>query len=135
MAKPAFEIDKKALALELNRFNKGLVNSISIGLKRAVERGLVEIELAQIKGYLSNSNPAKPAGSTYVRTFKLRNSSRTKVSGSKFPRGVWDTDGSAPYDSLVLGTRSQQARIHRGRWRSQEDVIKIVDEKLTALDL
>ena len=119
-------VDSKALS----KLRKGL--EFERGSKRIVTEGVKLVEDEQIKTYTSSSRPAQPAGTTYRRTFKLQRSSRTKVKKGKGRgfEGIWDTDGSAEYDKFVLGTRAQQASIHRGRWKSEEEVIKLVEPKI-----
>jgi len=99
--------------------------------KEIVTEGLDIIQNEQIEDYGANSNPSKPAGSNYRRTFRLRESSviRDKpiINGHQ---GVWKTTGRAKYDALVLGKQNQQAAIHRGRWMSQEEMIKNAAPKI-----
>ncbi len=119
-------VDKKALArlgskLKFNR-----------GLKKVIKAALRLIEKEQIKNYTLTLRPKRPPNSKYRRTFKLKKSSRKSVpkTADKGWIGIWDTDGSADYDKYVLGTRNQQAAIHRGRWKSEEEVIENVGPKL-----
>ena len=117
--------------------------------ERRLERQLNEarddilkfIENAQIKAYTSSANPSLPPGSRYVRTFNLRDASETERTGTQLPNisGEWRVNLSkARYGAEVLGSRGEQARIHRGRWKSREQVEReaqaaapgIVEEKL-----
>ena len=117
--------------------------------KRHLERQLNEarddilkfIEAAQIKAYTSSANPSLPPGSRYERTFNLRDASETERTGTQLPdiSGEWRANLSkARYGAEVLGSRGEQARIHRGRWKSREQVEReaqaaapgIVEEKL-----
>jgi hypothetical protein len=72
--------------------------------------------------------PPPPAGSRYVRTFKLRQSweDGTSARGSKAV-GIVATDIS--YGPYVRGDK--QAAIHRGRWRLLED---IAESKLSEIE-
>jgi hypothetical protein len=87
-------------------------------------------EQAQILLYKQNSGPAKPPDSKYVRTFDLQASSERKIRNlSPFGfQAEWFTDLS--YAPFVLGKVSQQAPIHRGRWKSLETVISILNRKV-----
>lgn len=99
------------------------------------------IEGAQIKRYTATGEPEKPTGSTYERTFTLRDSSR-KVIKRRTKRiviGLWSSDiREAPYNKYVIGPRNEQALVHRDRWKSIEEVVieadarapMIVEEKL-----
>ena len=98
-----------------------------------VNYGLNEIEQAQILRYTSISRPSRPPGSTYIRTFKLRRSSRKrKAAKMAFSvEGTWWADPStASYAPFVIGHATQQATIHAGRWRSLEEVTKRVARKI-----
>ena len=83
----------------------------------------------QVRSYTASANPAPPPESTYTRTFDLQGAFRTKVTSTELPTigGVWYIDeaivGYAPY---VVGRKAQQAKIHRGRWKSVEEVTAIV---------
>lgn len=79
----------------------------------------------QAESYTSTGNPAQPAGSTYTRTFALARSSEKKMTSKTLPiiSGVWRANPAvARHAELVIGPRSQQAGIHRGRWKSEEDI-------------
>lgn len=83
---------------------------------------LTAIEGIQIKKYTESDHPPRLK---YQRTFTLRNASRTEVTRRTLPviEGQWTVDESeAPYAEEVIGPRSQQKAIHRGRWLSQEDI-------------
>jgi len=119
-------VDSKALS----KLRKGL--EFERGSKRIVTKGIQLIADEQILAYKATSKPRQPSGATYRRTFDLQRSSRTKIkkaSGRGF-EGIWDTDGSADYDKFVLGTRAQQASVHKGRWKSEEEVVKLVTPKI-----
>lgn len=91
------------------------------GLEAAVDDLLDFVEKAQVHAYTSSASPAQPPGSTYERTFTLRRSSKKRRTG-RFS-GIWETDeGIASYDRYVIGKRSEQANIHRGRWKSTQEV-------------
>jgi hypothetical protein len=101
-------------------------------LNSGVDRILDTIEAAQIGSYQAGSNPARPPGSTYIRTFDLQRASKKQRTRRILPEisGVWSVDeGKVRYGDYVLGTRAQQARIHRGRWKSKTEVEKEAKEK------
>ena len=110
-------------------------------LNEAVDDILKFIENAQIKAYTATANPSRPPGSRYVRTFNLRDASETERTGTHLPdiSGEWRVNlGKARYGVEVLGSRGEQKPIHRGRWKSREQVEReareaapgIVEEKL-----
>lgn len=108
------------------------VNAASV---RSVIKTLDVIEAEQIKAYTSSSNPPQPSGSEYVRTFDLQRSSKTRKPKNVRNRksvveGQWWSEG-VDYAQLVLGTKSQQASIHAGRWKSLEDVAETADKALS----
>lgn len=101
-------------------------------LVEARDKILDFIEQYQIKSYTANSNPALPPGSNYQRTFNLAGASEIEKISGKLPNisGVWRVDENrADYAEHVLGTRQQQAKIHRGRWKSLEEVERAAQEK------
>jgi hypothetical protein len=102
---------------------------ITQALVEAVKKTLDEIEATQIHKYTSTSNPALPAGSTYNRTFVLRQSSRKKITKTTLPtiKGQWRAIAS--YAEDVLGSRAQQEPIFQNRWKSTEEVEDIVQPK------
>jgi hypothetical protein len=102
---------------------------IAKALVESVKQILDEIEATQIHKYTSTSNPALPPGSTYNRTFALRQSSRKKVTKTTLPtiRGQWRAIAAHAPD--VLGSRAQQEPIHQNRWKSTEEVEAIVEPK------
>lgn len=131
--------------VQVGFFVRNLPRETERQLNQAVSELLKFIEEAQILAYTQDARPRKPAGSRYRRTFRLRRSSRTSQPGTKLPelRGKWEA--RIDYASDVLGPRNQQKAIHRGRWKSLEDVqseaeevwpniaeerLKEVDEKL-----
>lgn len=101
-------------------------------LNEAVDEILAFIENCQIKAYTSSGNPPLPTGSRYQRTFNLRAASHVERTGTKLPNisGEWSVDeGKARYGRYVLGSRSEQAKIHRGRWKTRPEVEKETQEK------
>lgn len=105
---------------------------IEANLNTAVDKILDLVENSQIKSYTAGGNPARPSGSTYVRTFTLQRASEKERTGSKLPdiSGVWRAnEGKARYAPYVLGSRAEQAAVHRGRWKALEDVIAEVNDK------
>ena len=68
--------------------------------------------------------PAKPAGSRYVRTYKLKRGWRIKRSakrGFRIINNAGSRSGGA-YAGWVVGAR--QARVHQGRWWTIMEVMK-----------
>jgi hypothetical protein len=106
----------------LDLVERGQVARIEAALNRAMDEILATIALSQIEAYTADSLPPRPAGSVYQRSFDLRGSSRSRRSGQALPdiSGEWYSESD--YARYVLGLRSQQAVIHRGRWKSLEDV-------------
>lgn len=105
------------------------VRRIETGLNRAVDELLELTANTQILKYSASAFPTPPPGSTYTRTFTLQSASETRRTSTKLPviSGEWSAnEGKAKHARFVLGKRSQQARIHRGRWKSQEEVEKEV---------
>ena len=91
------------------------------------------IENAQILAYTSSSNPERLR---YERTFALRRASRRQQTGDRLPDigGEWWVDDTeVDYGADVLGKEAEQAGIHRGRWKSIEDVEKEVNDQLPEL--
>lgn len=106
---------------------------IEARLNKAVDRTLEFIEQYQIKSYTASSNPALPPGSGYSRTFNLASASETERPGTRLPdiSGVWRVnEGQADYAEYVLGTRQQQAKIHRGRWKTRTETEAAAKEKM-----
>lgn len=98
-------------------------------LIEAVKKTMDEVAATQILKYTSSSNPALPPGSTYNRTFELRQSSRVKVIKTTLPviRGQWRAIARHAPD--VLGSRAEQTPIFQNRWKSREEVEDIVTPK------
>lgn len=98
---------------------------IEAALNEARDDILKFIENDQIKAYTATGNPPRPPGSDYQRTFTLQRASETVVTGSKLPdiSGEWRVNESiAPYGPYVVGTRQEQAKIHRNRWKSRGQI-------------
>lgn len=102
---------------------------LALALVEAVKKVMDEIAATQILKYTSSSNPALPSGSTYNRTFELRQSSRVKVIKTTLPtiKGQWRAVARHAPD--VLGSRSEQTPIFQNRWKSTEEVEDIVQPK------
>ena len=116
---------------QLQREIKEQERHIEAGLNRAVDRLLVFTGAEQATSYTASSNPAPPPGTRYVRSFTLARASQIARTSHTLPviSGVWSIDeGQAPYGEYVLGTRAQQARVHRGRWKDQKQVEKMIKE-------
>jgi hypothetical protein len=118
-----FEIDKGQLA----KFDRETRRITEKALVLTVGKVLDRIEKATlIKDYTQNSKPSKPQGSTYIRIFKLQDSSRKQITRDRIPiEGRWEA--RAHYASYVIGLAEQQAEIHKGRWPSLELAINNVN--------
>lgn len=100
------------------------IHRLEAGLNAAVDELLTVVENTQILKYTASAFPAPPPGSRYTRTFALRGASETRRTGTKLPdiSGEWSAnEGKAKHAPFVLGKRAQQARIHRGRWKSTDE--------------
>lgn len=116
---PEFDEISKDIEGRLKRTNQGFTKDV-----------LDEIELTQIQAYTLTSMPAQPPGSTYRRTFTLRESSRRRIGTITANRidASWFT--KLDYAAEVLGEVEDQKEIHRGRWKSLQEVVKLVDAKI-----
>lgn len=120
-----FEIDEKSLA----DFQRATEKQIEQAAAMTV------FALAQLVGdkslltqYTQNSKPAKPTGSTYIRTFNLQRSSQTRLVRDTMPvEASWEA--KTEYASYVIGKTDQQAAIHSGRWPNLEYTIKEVEKE------
>lgn len=109
---------------------------IGAALNEAVDDVLKFIRQDQVESYTATGNPPRPAGSDYVRTFTLQRASETERTGSQLPNisGEWRVNESvAPYAPYVVGTRAEQARIHRGRWKSRTQIEQEAREAAPAI--
>lgn len=106
------DLNKAIIALDLAK------TLLDDALDDSIDDLLTFIDNSQAKAYTQDANPEKPPGSRYVRTFDLQNTTE-KVHVLKF-EGEWVSD--IDYSLDVLGTSSEQAPIHRGRWKSKEIV-------------
>ena len=98
---------------------------------RVVDSLLDAIEQAQIKSYTSTAKPRQPAGTKYRRTFALQRSSerhRGRVTARDF-NAVWRSD--LGYARFVIGSKSDQAAIHRNRWKPLETVVTEVGRQVS----
>jgi len=88
------------------------------------------IENAQILAYTSTGKPPQPSGTRYRRTFTLQKSSvrLTRRVTARSIDAEWFT--VLDYAAKVLGQASDQALIHRNRWKSLEQVVKEVDQQI-----
>lgn len=114
--------DIRVETASLDAAQQQVKQQLEAGLVAGVEDILLAIENVQIKRYTESDHPPRLK---YQRTFRLRNASRTEITRRTLPviSGQWTVDESeAPYAEQVIGPRSQQAAIHRGRWLSQEDI-------------
>lgn len=118
-----FELDPKSV----KKLQKQSAKNIGKATVRTVARLLERVEDATlITQYTQTSRPSKPAGSTYVRTFRLQRSSQKRIIRDKLPvEGAWEA--KTQYASFVIGLAQDQAPIHRGRWPSFELAINNVN--------
>lgn len=75
--------------------------------------------------------PPPPPGSTYQRTYNLKNSWQETVITSGTTT-IGNLFSSIPYGPLVQD-RENQAGIHQGRWQTIQDVLE--EEEQNAVDL
>ncbi len=122
-----FKIDKSQLA----KFDRQTRDATETALVITVKKALDRIEKSTlIKDYTQNSNPSKPQGSTYIRTFKLQDSSRKQIIRDRLPvEGRWQA--KTKYASFVIGLSNQQAAIHSGRWPVLELAIETADKNMS----
>jgi len=124
------------MAVDINAVDvslKEVEKQIGIQMDKAMSALLDKTEDIQILAYSGDANPTKPAGSSYIRTFELQESSRTEIVNrtKRTIQGRWYTD--LPSAKLVLGTVGEQANIHRGRWKSTEEVEEILTRAAPAI--
>ena len=123
-----FEIDKSQFA----KFKKQTVGVTELATAITIRKALDHVERATlIKNYTQNSKPAKPEGSTYIRTFRMQQSSRKEMTSTKFPaiEGRWEA--KIKYASYVIGPISAQAEIHKNRWPALEAAITFADQNIS----
>lgn len=102
-----------------------ITNQIQSQLNAAVDEILEFIPTVQIQDYSATAHPSLRRRQKYVRTFNLRDSSKTERISTNLPEisGRWFVDETiAPYGVWVLGLPSEQAKAHRGRWKSKTNV-------------
>jgi len=102
---------------ELERLLKELPRDAMLASSDAVEVGMKAMAEFQVESYGGNSRPPKPEGSTYIRTFELKDSSTRDIEKLTLREviGLWRT--GAAYASFVVGEQADQAGVHQGRWR------------------
>ena len=101
------------------------VEQVEAALNEAIDDLLDLAESTQIKAYTASALPAQPPGSAYQRTFQLASASKKRRTDRSLPTigGEWYADESvADYAEFVLGRQADQAAIHRGRWKSLEEI-------------
>lgn len=108
------EISQRQVEAGVNEAEQRIIQVLS---DEAMPRLIDFVEDTQIKKYTTSGNPALPPASEYTRTFELRDSSDRRLDGLN---GEWFTD--LDYARWVLGSEVEQAAIHRGRWKSKEQV-------------
>ena len=101
---------------ELEKLLKGLPKEAMLASEDAVKSGM-EAMADQVEKYGPNSNPPQPEGSTYIRTFRLQDSSTRDIEKLTLREviGLWRI-GKA-YASFVVGKPGDQTDVHEGRWR------------------
>ncbi len=102
---------------ELERLLKGLPKEAMLASNDAVESGMKAMAEFQVESYGPNSRPPQPEGSTYIRTFRLQDSSTQDIEKLTLREviGLWRT--GAAYASFVVGKPGDQTDVHEGRWR------------------
>lgn len=114
--------------VDIGDITRKLPKETEAALNEARDKILDTIELIQIHKYTSSAFPPRRR---YQRTFRLRRSSRIRATGTKLPHigGIWWADEDvAPYARDVIGPKSRQAAIHRGRWKSLEEIAEEADQ-------
>ena len=121
------EVDKKSLA-DLDKETKLTTEE---ALRNTVRVAFDRIDAStSIRAYTQNAKPAKPQGSTYIRTFELKKSARRRITRRKIPvEGEWKAQ--IEYASFVIGLSAQQAQIHQGRWNPLEQAINNVETNIS----
>jgi hypothetical protein len=117
---------------EIQEITRKEERRIERALNAAVDDLLKMVGQAQILSYTSTGNPSQPPGTRYVRKFTLKGSNETERTSRNLPEisGVWRAnEGKAKHAKYVLGPQTEQAPIHRGRWKSLEQVGNEVQEK------
>lgn len=77
--------------------------------------------------------PAKPPGSKYVRTYRLKNSwKKKKVTGLGYSVEADPVQKGRHYGKYVVGNAygEQQAGVHAGRWKLFYEVVQKQTDKL-----
>ncbi len=95
----------------------GLPKEAMLASSDAVESGMKAMAEFQVESYSQNARPPKPEGSTYIRSFRLQDSSTQDIEKLTLREviGLWRT--GAAYASFVVGKPGDQADVHEGRWR------------------
>jgi hypothetical protein len=109
---------------------------IEAGLNDAVDELLDLAANTQILKYSASAFPAPPPSSTYSRTYTLQGASETRRTSTRLPviSGEWSAnEAKAKHAKYVLGKRAQQAKIHRGRWKSTEEVEREIKQAAPAI--
>lgn len=117
------EIDTKSA----KKLQKQSTEEIERATVRTADRLTERVEdTTLITQYTQSAKPAKPLGSSYVRTFRLQRSSERRIISNTFPvEGSWEA--KTEYASRVIGLAKNQAPIHAGRWPSLELAIAQVN--------
>jgi hypothetical protein len=68
--------------------------------------------------------PPELPGQKYIRTYRLRRGWRRRPA-----QGGVDLVNQVPYAPLVQG-ESQQAEIHEGRWQTEEEIAREMEQRL-----
>ena len=102
---------------ELERLLKGLPKEAMLASNDAVESGMEAMAEFQVESYTGNARPPQPEGSTYIRTFRLQDSSTRDIEKLSLREvvGLWRI--GAAYASFVVGKPGDQTAVHEGRWR------------------
>lgn len=110
---------------ELEVLMRRLPKAFEVASRDVVEETMEAGAKRQVETYTANSRPKQPEGTPYKRTFDLQRTSKQRlISSSKTQvKGEWSVGGGmdVDYAPFVVGTESQQAGIHKGRWHSADD--------------
>lgn len=100
---------------------RALLDQTPERINRALRAGMTDATVLLVN-QLRTYPPQRP-GSAYKRTNTLKGSWNRRIegSGSDMVGHVESNGNAAPYNRLVQD-RTRQARVHRGRWQTAQDV-------------
>lgn len=117
---------------EVDELLRQYPREIEAALNDIIDELIGKVEQTQILKYTADAFPAQPPGSDYERTFTLQRASKKRKTRTALPRieAEWFVDEvTADYGDVVLGETEDQAPIHRGRWKSLEEVAREVERQ------